>query len=144
MLLTTDGTLTHRLISPKNRIPKTYHVKLEKGLDTREQNRYSQLFEDGLFVPAEGNESEFTALPAELIWPSEENGNYLTENGPESSEVLITIYEGKYHQVKRMFAACGNKVIGLKRLSVGNLYLDSGLALGECRELTQEELNLLK
>ena len=63
---------------------------------------------------------------------------------PESSEVLITIYEGKYHQVKRMFAACGNKVVGLKRLSIGNLYLDSGLALGECRELTQEELNLLK
>ena len=144
LLLTTDGNLTHRLISPKNRIPKTYHVKLEKGLDTREQNRYSQLFKDGLFVPAEGNESEFTALPAELVWPSEENGNYLTENGPESSEVLITIYEGKYHQVKRMFAACGNKVIGLKRLSIGNLYLDSGLALGECRELTQEELNLLK
>ena len=54
------------------------------------------------------------------------------------------ICEGKYHQVKRMFAACGNKVIGLKRLSIGNLYLDSGLALGECRELTQEELNLLK
>lgn len=144
LLLTTDGSLTHKLISPKNKIPKTYHVKLKKGLDLREQNRYTELFKAGLFVPAEGNESEFTAMSSELIWPSEENGNYLTEDGPESSEVLVTIYEGKYHQVKRMFAACGNEVISLKRLSIGNLYLDSGLELGQCRELTQEELDLLK
>mgnify|MGYP003543795026 FL=1 len=144
LLLTTDGSLTHKLISPKTHIPKTYHVKLQKGLSLREQTKYTEVFQKGMFVPAEGNESEFTALPAQLIWPSEENGSYLTENGPESCEVLITIYEGKYHQVKRMFAACGNQVIKLKRLSIGDLFLDSGLALGQCRELTQEELKFLR
>lgn len=143
LLLTTDGSLTHRLTSPKHHISKTYYVRLEKGLDEKDQKSLTQAFANGLEIPPEGNESGFLAKKAELVWPSEEGGNYLTEEGPLASEVLITIYEGKYHQVKRMFSVCGNKVIYLKRVSVGSLTLDAGLKPGQVRELTPEELDLL-
>lgn len=143
LLLTTDGTLTHRLTSPKNHIPKTYLVHLRDAIDEEKQIEYSKLFAEGLDIPPEANEDGFISKPAELVWPSAEGCDLLETNGPLADQVLITITEGKYHQVKRMFSKVGNEVVYLKRVSIGTLQLDSGLKLGECRELRAEELELL-
>ena len=126
LLLTNDGELNHRLISPKWHVDKVYYAKIDKKVTEDDVVK----FKNGIVL-----DDGYKCLEAKLE---------ILSSSEEGSEIRVTIQEGKYHQVKRMFAACGNKVVGLKRLSIGNLYLDSGLALGECRELTQEELNLLK
>lgn len=143
LLLTTDGSLTHKLTSPKNHVSKTYYVKLRDAVNTEEQNIYSKAFLEGLDVKAEGNEAGFKSKQSELVWPSEDNCDLLKSDGVCATDVLITIYEGKYHQVKRMFATVGNEVTYLKRISIGNLKLDFGLKPGEIRELQKEELSLL-
>ena len=89
-------------------------------------------FERGIDVPPEGSEPAFRAQSARLVW--------LGEN---DASCTLTIFEGKYHQVKRMFAAVGNKVVFLKRLSIGSLQLDPELEEGSWRELTEEERNTL-
>ena len=152
LLFTTDGELTHKLISPKSNINKTYFCVLEKSETENHKKQIEEQFANGIEVGPEDNEPGFKCQSANVKWATTQQiekwlnkSTYPKEKVTENTTVaLLTISEGKYHQVKRMFAACGNKVIGLKRLSIGNLYLDSGLALGECRELTQEELNLLK
>ena len=131
LLFTTDGDLTHRLISPKTLCPKKYFVRLQKAIAADERSAIEKKLQDGLDVPAEDNEKEFKALPAKIEW---------TEKG---DEVFLVINEGKYHQVKRMFAALGNFVTYLKRVQIGGLCLDPALALGEYRKLTAEELELL-
>ena len=143
LLLTTDGKLTHTLTSPKNHVVKTYYARLKNPVDIETQKKYSDLFNSGLNVIAEGHELSFVAKSATLIWPNEKKCEYLTEFGDASSEVLVSISEGKYHQVKRMFATVGNEVVYLKRLSVGPLSLDAGLKPGEYRELTADEIKLL-
>lgn len=127
---TTDGDVTHRIISPKRRIPKTYFVLLRDKAADRED--YVRSFERGIDVPPEGSEPAFRAQSARLVW--------LGEN---DASCTLTIFEGKYHQVKRMFAALGNKVVFLKRLSIGSLQLDPALEAGCWRELTEEERNTL-
>lgn len=131
LLFTTDGELTHRLISPKSNCPKTYFVRLENPLTEETKKQYEEKLKEGFLVPEEDHETEFVCLPSTIKF---------TEN---ADEVLLTITEGKYHQVKRMFRALGNKVIYLKRISMNKLSLDETLALGEYRELTEEELSLL-
>ena len=131
LLFTTDGTLTHRLLSPKTHVPKTYLVHLEKACDAAEQARIASLFKEGIFCPHEGNEPGFTAQSAQVVFDSE-------------TVARLSICEGKYHQVKRMFAAAGNKVVFLKRISMAELKLDESLKAGEYRELTEQELKLLK
>lgn len=126
LLLTTDGSLTHILTSPKNHIPKTYFVRLENSVSLENQQEWKALFAKGIHVSSEGKEAEFDAQSAELVWLSD-------------NEARLTIYEGKYHQVKRMFKEMGNQVIYLKRTKIGSLDLDESLSLGECRELTEEE-----
>jgi len=126
LLLTTDGALTHILTSPKNHIPKTYFVRLENPVTQENQQEWKALFAQGIHVGPEGKEAEFDAQSAELDWVSER-------------EATLTIYEGKYHQVKRMFKEMGNHVIYLKRTKIASLSLDENLKLGECRELTEEE-----
>ena len=122
LLFTTDGELTHRLISPKSHISKTYLCGLEHP-ETPE----SQANITAIEVGPEDNEAGFTCQPAEIQWINE-------------STAHLTIYEGKYHQVKRMFAAVGNKIIYLKRISMGHLQLDPELELGEYKELYDDDL----
>lgn len=124
ILLTNDGKLGHRIISPKNHIPKKYFVKI-CGKITRED---IAIFKEGVIL-----EGEYKTLPSELI---------ILSSGEESTVELI-IFEGKFHQVKRMFQAIGKKVIYLKRLSIGNLQLDNKLELGQYRELTEDEIDNL-
>ena len=131
LLFTTDGDLTHRITSPKTHISKTYYCELESPESQEHQQEITRAFEEGIAVGPEDNEEGFTCQPAFLQWKSD-------------SSALLTIYEGKYHQVKRMFTAVGNKIAYLKRVSMGELKLDPGLGLGEYRILTEEEINLLK
>ena len=121
LLITNDGELAHRLLSPKKHVDKVYYAKVE-GVVTEEDK---QKFTEGLSI----GEGEVTK-PAKL--------EVITSD--EISEILLTIQEGKFHQVKRMFQAVEKKVIYLKRLSMGTLQLDETLALGEYRLLTQEEI----
>lgn len=130
LILTTDGTMTHRLTSPKHHISKTYHVTLEAPVAAGQKAEYESRFCAGIDVPPEGDEAGFVSLPAELSWL-------------DDSVCNLVIYEGKYHQVKRMFAALGNRVVALRRTAMGELRLDGSLAPGAYRELSAAELALL-
>ncbi len=121
LLITNDGALAHRLLSPARHVEKTYAAQVE-GTLTEE---HISLFASGLEI---GDEKP--TAPARLV---------ITESGPRS-EVLLTITEGRFHQVKRMFAAVGCTVTYLKRLSMGGLTLDEDLRPGEYRPLKPEEL----
>ena len=130
LLFTTDGELTHRLISPKSHISKTYLCGLEHPEIVEHQAEITRAFEAGIEVGPEDNEQGFTAQPAQITWL-------------DNKTAQLTIYEGKYHQVKRMFAAVGNKITYLKRISMGQIQLDPELELGEYKELTESDLQLL-
>lgn len=130
LLFTTDGELTHRLISPKSHISKTYLCGLEHPETAAHQTEITTKFEAGIEVGPEDNEQGFTCQPAQIKWIDEKTAH-------------LTIYEGKYHQVKRMFAAVGNKIVYLKRISMGQLKLDESLELGEYKELYESDLQLL-
>ncbi|MCI5519920.1 MAG: rRNA pseudouridine synthase [Treponema sp.] len=130
LIFTTDGELTHRLISPKSHISKTYLCGLEHPETVDHQTEITTKFEAGIEVGPEDNEQGFTCQPAQIKWIDEKTAH-------------LTIYEGKYHQVKRMFAAVGNKIVYLKRISMGQLKLDESLELGEYKELYESDLQLL-
>ena len=130
LLLTTDGGLTHRLISPKSHVTKTYYIRLETPVSPEEQKTYSQQAEKGILIAPEGNDEEYLCKPAALTWIS-------------PLECTLVITEGRYHQVKRMIAALGNKVLYLKRQAMAELHLDETLKPGQYRELREEELLLL-
>ena len=130
LLLTTDGTLTHRLISPKSHVTKTYYIRLETPVSPEEQKTYSQQAEKGILIAPEGNDEEYLCKPAALTWIS-------------PLECTLVITEGRYHQVKRMMAALGNKVLYLKRQAMAELHLDETLQPGQYRELREEEILLL-
>jgi len=130
LLFTTDGELTHRLISPKSHISKTYLCGLEHTETADHQTEITTKLEAGIEVGPEDNEQGFTCQPAQIRWIDEKTAH-------------LTIYEGKYHQVKRMFAAVGNKIVYLKRISMGQLKLDESLELGEYKELSESDLQLL-
>ncbi|HBA46980.1 MAG TPA: 16S rRNA pseudouridine(516) synthase [Lachnospiraceae bacterium] len=121
LLLTNDGELAHRLLSPARHVDKTYQVTLEHPLSPEDIGR----LESGVDI----GEEKLT-LPAQV--------SVVTED-----VILLTIHEGKYHQVKRMLLAVGNGVRSLKRISFGALRLDETLKEGEYRELTPEEIGLL-
>jgi len=131
LLLTTDGALTHRLTSPKTHVSKTYLVTLLNPVPAADKERYTCAIRSGIEIPPEGDESGFVSLPADATWVSD-------------NECCLVIYEGKYHQVKRMFAALGNRVVALRRTAMGGLRLDESLASGAYRELTAVELTLLR
>lgn len=124
VLITDDGDFAHRILSPKNHIEKTYEARLAESV-TEEQLR---MVADGI-VLKDGTE----CLPAKLK---------ILEDS-DSPLVEIKICEGKYHQIKRMFAAAGNGVIELKRTKMGKLRLDEALPEGECRRLTEAEVSLI-
>lgn len=126
LLLTNDGELNHRLISPKWKVDKIYYAKIDKKVTEDDVKKFKKgiTLDDGYLC----KEAKLEILEA-------------TEEG---SEVMITIQEGKYHQVKRMFEAVGKNVVYLKRVEFGTLKLDEELEEGEYRELTEEEINILK
>jgi len=130
LLLTNDGALAHRLLSPKKHVPKRYYAEVDGYVDEQDAVRFGQGVEldDG-----------YVTMPAQLdiIERSVDPG------GKARSRIELTIYEGKFHQVKRMFIAVGKKVTYLKRVAMGNLTLDPGLAAGQYRELTETELQRL-
>lgn len=125
LFLMNDGALAHRLLSPRCGIKKTYFVRTE-GIVTEED---AAAFQEGVSI----GEGEIT-LPAELE----------ILRSAEQSESLLTICEGKFHQVKRMFAVRGKKVCYLKRVSMAGFALDPALQPGQWRELTEEEAERLR
>ncbi|WP_184663324.1 pseudouridine synthase [Texcoconibacillus texcoconensis] len=124
LLITNDGKFAHQLTSPKRHVPKKYRAWLAEPLKDGDIEAFQQGIEldDG-----------YVTKPAELC-SENENGDV----------VEVTIYEGKYHQVKRMFAARRNRVVRLKREAMGSLQLDEDLEPGEYRDLTEEEYEMLK
>ncbi len=124
LLLTNDGELNHKLLSPKYHVPKTYLAQLEQAPDASDIDA----FERGIDL------GDFVTLPAKL--------DILSVTPPYTAEV--TICEGKFHQVKRMFEARNNKVTYLKRIKMKDLCLDKDLDIGEIRELTTQEIDALK
>ena len=127
LLITDDGELSHNLLSPSKHVAKTYFARID-GLATEE---HIKAFKEGLDI---GDDKP--TKPGTLVIKN-------TDLGTQTSEILLTITEGRYHQVKRSFEALGMKVIYLKRLSMGSLTLDEALAPGEFRELTEDELQTL-
>lgn len=130
LLLTNDGKLAHELLSPRKHVPKTYEADV-MGRVTAED---VTLFSHGITL-----DDGYVTLPAELTVLSVEE----REDGP-LSKISLTIHEGKFHQVKRMFEAVSKKVVYLKRVRMGELMLDESLPMGSYRELSVEELELLK
>lgn len=126
LFLTNDGDLAHQLLSPKKHVDKTYYARID-GVVTKE---HIKAFEEGLDI---GEKNRTMPAKLEILTVTE-----------ETSEIQVTIQEGKFHQVKRMFEAIGTKVTYLKRLSMGPLVLDKDLPLGKARTLTQEEVLSLK
>ncbi len=125
LLITNDGELAHELLSPKKHVGKTYYAKVSGRVTNQDVEAFSQgvVIEEGVIT-----------RPAQL--------NII--ESAEISQIELTIYEGKFHQVKRMFEAVDKSVLYLKRLTMGALPLDPGLALGEYRHLTQDEIDKLK
>ena len=126
LLLTNDGELNHRLIAPKWKVDKVYFAKIDKEVTEADIKafQYGITLDDG-----------YICKEAKLE---------IQSASEEGSEVLVTIQEGKIHQVKRMFEAVGKKVVYLKRIEFGTLELDEDLEEGEYRELTEEEVAILK
>lgn len=127
LLITNDGELSHNLLSPRKHVEKTYLAGIDHPLSEEDIIQLEQ----GLDI---GDEKK--TLPSKVTVPDSESG--------DSCHILLTITEGRYHQVKRMLQAVNNRVISLKRISFGPLQLDETLSPGEFRELTVEETSLLK
>jgi 16S rRNA pseudouridine516 synthase len=125
LLITNDGQLAHKLLSPKKHVPKTYFAVIDQEVTDEDIKAFAEgvTLDDG-----------YETKPGELK---------ILKSGMRS-DIELTITEGKFHQVKRMFEAVGKKVVYLKRISMGPLPLDDTLELGEYRELTDEEIELLR
>lgn len=122
LIICNDGELSHNLLSPKKHVDKTYFVRIDNPVDDDKKRALCE----GVYI-----EKDVKSQPAKLETINEH-------------EYLLTIHEGKFHQVKKMFHAVGSEVIYLKRLSMGNLKLDESLKPGEYRQLTKEEIDILK
>jgi 16S rRNA pseudouridine516 synthase len=132
LLLTDDGELIHRLLSPKKHVDKVYEVHLKKDVTSEDIKALSE----GVDIGDKDKDGKvLLTLPAKVE---------LKEKDDQGRPVIhLIIHEGRFHQVKRMLEAVGNEVLFLRRLSMGTLLLDEELSPGEYRELTKEELNLL-
>ena len=139
LILTTDGELTHRITSPKSECGKTYFVRLAKKVQSAEMAAYVSACAKGVHIAAEGREKEADCKSAELVWL----GNGTANDNGVADECTLTIYEGKFHEVKRIFSALGNEVVYLKRIAIGTLRLDESLERGGRRELSEDEIKVL-
>lgn len=119
VLITDDGALSHRMLSPKSHVGKLYYCELENP----PEEGYAERFEEGM-VLRDGEK----CLPAQFF------------AGKEGNSAYVVLREGMFHQVKRMFETVGNRVVFLKRLRIGGLWLDEKLAPGECREILHKEI----
>ncbi|WP_321388883.1 pseudouridine synthase [uncultured Enterococcus sp.] len=128
LILTNDGQLSHRLLSPKKHVDKEYFARIS-GVVTEEDIK---LFAQGLIL-----KSGEAVKPGKLVVDA-------VDEAKGESEIRLVIQEGKFHQVKRMFEAVDKQVVYLKRLRMGELYLDEALELGDYRPLTATELQLLE
>ena len=128
LILTNDGQLTHHLTSPNRNVNKVYLAEID-GIVTDEDVKD---FKEGVILD-DGYEAKPAVL--EILATDEEQA---------LSQIKVTVTEGKFHQVKRMFQAVGKEVLSLKRLSMGDLVLDPTLEVGTYRELTKEEIEILK
>ena len=124
LLITNDGKLAHKLLAPGKHVGKVYFARLDHAATHSDVQAFAQGVDIGDDTPT---------LPAQLEIPHAQRAN----------EVLVTLHEGRYHLVKRMFEARDNKVVYLKRVSMGALVLDPSLAEGESRPLTPQELALI-
>lgn len=131
LFITNDGALSHKLLSPKKHVDKIYYAIVEGNVNEHDID----LFAKGLVI---GDEDLDTALPAKLTLVDDYNAK------DNLSYINVTIQEGKFHQVKRMFQAVDKKVIYLKRIAFGGLSLPDNLPLGEYRQLTDKEIETLK
>lgn len=125
LLITNDGELCHRLLSPRKHVNKVYYAKIQGKIDEIDQG----IFEKGIEI-----EPGIITKSAKLV----------IESKGEISYVYVTLQEGRFHQVKRMFEAIRKPVLYLKRVQMGPLVLDDSLALGEYRTLTKEEITALR
>lgn len=125
LLLTNDGELNHKLIAPKWHVDKVYYAEIDMPIDEKD----IKAFENGVVL-----DDGYKCMSAKL---------QVLENLEDGAKVKVTVQEGKYHQVKRMFESRGKKVVYLKRTMFGNLPLDESIEEGQYRELTQEELDTL-
>lgn len=133
LLLTDDGMLSHQLISPRKHADKLYFATLAREITEEDIT----LFASGMKV-----DEELTAMPALLRHlTKEEAADFVPAGGAAAA---VTLQEGKFHQVKRMFAATGNEVLYLKRMAMGGVTLDASLKPGEYRTLTEKELTCLR
>ena len=121
VLLTTNGQMAHRLISPRWKAEKTYRARCEGRLDESDARRFAE----GVAL------SDFTAQPARME---------ILESGADESLADVTLTEGKFHQVKRMFAAIGHPLVSLERRRIGCVWLDGALEPGAYRFLTDDEI----
>ena len=129
LLITNDGMLANRLLSPNHHVKKRYFAKVTGNV----LGSVAELFKEGVDI----GDDKLTA-PAEL-----EILNTYDENGTTYTDTEIVITEGRYHQIKRMFLAAGHEVVYLKRLQMGTVFLDESLKTGEFRTLTEEETDKL-
>lgn len=141
LLITNDGALAHELLSPSKHVAKTYYAKVRGKVTDKDVNLFEKgvnIGEDKLTKPAKlvilSNDIEDKALCGELKQSTD----------TVISEIELTITEGKFHQVKRMFESVGKEVVYLKRLSMGSLTLPEDLKAGEYRALTEAELKGLR
>lgn len=125
LLLTNDGKFAHDILSPKKHVAKTYFATVQGHMGEKEITAFNEGMDLG----------DFITRPATLE---------ITDFDGENTDVYVTICEGKFHQIKRMFEKVGSSVLYLKRISMGDLILDDTLKPGEVKKLTQEEINLIK
>ena len=129
LLLTTDGYFSHHITAPESAIKKTYLVTLKTPVPAPDaQNSYTTACAAGLTLPPDRKAPEQQSAPATLEWLF-------------PTQCRITVTEGKFHEVRRIFLALGNEVTALHRLSIGNLTLDERLVPGEYRKLNEWEIN---
>ena len=124
LIITNDGDFAHRMLSPRKKVYKQYEAELDVPVTEAMVQRFA---EGILFTNGE------KCLPSGLSVPDKSRKNL----------ALVKICEGKFHQVKKMFAVCGARVVHLKRISVGNLYLDSNLPIGSCKFLTKLDIEAI-
>ena len=131
LLFTNDGKLSDFLTRPHNKIPKTYLVTLKNAVSDEEERRYCKSASEGLTLPPEKKAGEEKSAPACIEWLNK-------------SQCKITVTEGKFHEVKRIFRALGNEVTELLRTGMADLELDLNLKSGQWRPLSEAEVEGLK
>ncbi|MCR4822996.1 MAG: pseudouridine synthase [Treponema sp.] len=131
LLFTNDGKLSNFLTRPENKIPKKYFIRLKNKVTEIQQEEYKSRAEKGLLLPPEKKAGQEKTSGAKIVWLSD-------------SECTITLTQGKFHEVKRIFRALGNEVIFLKRVEFAGLLLDENLPSGQYRKLSESEIEKLK